>query len=392
MQSYWLHFLLMQIFIEKYVYLNMEKKIIRLTESDLHNIIRDSVYRILEENANVNEGWKNWAMAGALGAASIFGGPQTANAQNYFFNSIKDPSEVTGQKIDDLLLDANRPISYNYDLIRQRMCLHREKKYAEYIICCKGRYTNKKGQTCINVTIPNGMIHIKGKDNEEFRTIDGQIIHALTNLYAQSLDDKFDVSPDELQSFHGHDYRIVDEPIITIRTNNGISGGLYRKEKAPKHLVYNLSEYSPTWKKIYNKVIEETGLKDGGTMYDMDYKLGHVDGKNRLFDDGTPTSAEEMPQFPEGTSALYEYLSIQTRNNYPIIARENDVQGCVDVSFVVEKDGSITDVKVVRSVDPSLDAAAKKIIQRMPRWVPAKQNGSAVRCKYNVPVKFILDN
>ncbi len=71
----------MVIFIRK-IPIIMKKTIIRLTESDLHRIVYDSVYHILEQKQDLNEGWKNWAMAGALGAASMFGSPQTANAQD----------------------------------------------------------------------------------------------------------------------------------------------------------------------------------------------------------------------------------------------------------------------------------------------------------------------
>ena len=95
---------------------------------------------------------------------------------------------------------------------------------------------------------------------------------------------------------------------------------------------------------------------------------------------------EEMPQFPGGPSALFEYLSKNIK--YPVVAEENGVQGRVIVTFVVERDGSITDVKVVKSVDPSLDKEAQRVVKSMPHWIPGKQNGSAVRVKYTVPVTF----
>lgn len=97
---------------------------------------------------------------------------------------------------------------------------------------------------------------------------------------------------------------------------------------------------------------------------------------------------EQMPQFPGGQQALFEYLSKNIK--YPVIAEENGVQGRVIVTFVVERDGSITDVKVVKSVDPSLDKEAQRVIKSMPHWIPGKQNGSAVRVKYTVPVIFRL--
>lgn len=104
---------------------------------------------------------------------------------------------------------------------------------------------------------------------------------------------------------------------------------------------------------------------------------------NKVFD-----VVEVMPSFPGGQGALMSYLSSHTK--YPVVAQENGVQGRVTVSFVVERDGSITDVHVVRSVDPSLDREAARVISSMPNWQPGKQNGSAVRVKFNVPVQFKL--
>lgn len=97
---------------------------------------------------------------------------------------------------------------------------------------------------------------------------------------------------------------------------------------------------------------------------------------------------EQMPSFPGGDKALMDFL--QNNVKYPVVAQENGVQGRVVISFVVEKDGSITDVRVVRSVDPSLDKEAARVVKSMPRWIPGKQNGAAVRVKYNVPVSFRL--
>lgn len=104
---------------------------------------------------------------------------------------------------------------------------------------------------------------------------------------------------------------------------------------------------------------------------------------NKVFD-----VVEVMPSFPGGQGALMSYLNSHTK--YPVVAQENGVQGRVTVSFVVERDGSITDVHVVRSVDPSLDREAARVVSSMPNWQPGKQNGSAVRVKFNVPVQFKL--
>ncbi|MBO4718534.1 MAG: TonB family protein [Prevotella sp.] len=98
---------------------------------------------------------------------------------------------------------------------------------------------------------------------------------------------------------------------------------------------------------------------------------------------------EEMPEFPGGPAALYETLvkSIQ----YPEEARIKGAQGRAIVTFVVEKDGSISNARMVKSVDPSLDAEALRVVNSMPKWNPGKQNGEPVRVKYTAPVRFSLD-
>ena len=98
---------------------------------------------------------------------------------------------------------------------------------------------------------------------------------------------------------------------------------------------------------------------------------------------------ETMPEFPGGQQALFKYLSENVK--YPVIAQENGIQGRVICQFVVNKDGSIVDVEVVRSGgDPSLDKEAIRVIKSMPNWKPGKQRGKAVRVKYTVPVNFKL--
>lgn len=98
---------------------------------------------------------------------------------------------------------------------------------------------------------------------------------------------------------------------------------------------------------------------------------------------------EQMPSFPGGISGLRTYLNQNIR--YPAEAQETCAQGRVVVSFVVEKDGHISDVTVVRSVEPSLDKEAIRVVRNMPRWTPGKQGGEPVRVRYNVPVSFRLN-
>ena len=98
------------------------------------------------------------------------------------------------------------------------------------------------------------------------------------------------------------------------------------------------------------------------------------------------TAVEQMPEFPGGQQALMKFLSSNIR--YPQMALANDIQGRVVVKFVVEKDGSVSDVQVVRGVDKDLDKEAVRVVKSMPKWQPGKNNGQAVRCYFNLPVTF----
>ena len=97
---------------------------------------------------------------------------------------------------------------------------------------------------------------------------------------------------------------------------------------------------------------------------------------------------DEKPTFPGGESAMKSFL--RSNIKYPIVAQENGEQGCVFVQFIIEKDGSISDVKISRSDAPSLDEEAMRVIKAMPKWNPGKLNGIPVRVKNEVPVVFRL--
>lgn len=101
------------------------------------------------------------------------------------------------------------------------------------------------------------------------------------------------------------------------------------------------------------------------------------------------TLVEQMPEFPGGNEALKKYLGDNLV--YPKSARENGIQGKVIVSFVVETDGSISEVKVVRSVNAVLDEEAARVVKAMPKWKPGMHNGEVVRVKYLLPISFSLN-
>lgn len=97
---------------------------------------------------------------------------------------------------------------------------------------------------------------------------------------------------------------------------------------------------------------------------------------------------ENMPEFPGGTAALMAYLRKNIK--YPTICQEQGIQGRVVVQFVVNKDGSIVEPKVIRAADPALDKEAIRAVQAMPKWIPGKQRGKNVRVRFTLPVTFRL--
>ncbi len=97
---------------------------------------------------------------------------------------------------------------------------------------------------------------------------------------------------------------------------------------------------------------------------------------------------EDMPSFPGGNVQKWIAKNVK----YPILAMENGIQGKVFIQFVIEKDGSITDVKVLRGVDSSLDKEAARVVKSMPKWKPGKQRGKPVRVSYTLPINFQLSN
>ncbi|HAL65317.1 MAG: Protein containing TonB, C-terminal domain [Bacteroidetes bacterium 38_7] len=100
------------------------------------------------------------------------------------------------------------------------------------------------------------------------------------------------------------------------------------------------------------------------------------------------TIVESMPEFPGGEEARMKFLLENIK--YPQIARESGIQGVVYVTFVVEPDGSITNVKIIRGIGGGCDEEAVRVVKMMPKWIPGNQRGKPVRVQFNMPIKFTL--
>ncbi|MCH5247824.1 MAG: energy transducer TonB [Muribaculaceae bacterium] len=143
--------------------------------------------------------------------------------------------------------------------------------------------------------------------------------------------------------------------------------------------------------------IQESTTALGNTDFDQgtddinvvrEHKDEIIVEEKKVDDNQVFTAVEQMPQFPGGEAELMKYLS--THIKYPTMAMENNIQGQVVVQFVVQKDGSIGEVKVVRSKDPDLDKEAVRVVKTLPNFIPGKMNGQSVNVWYTLPVRFKL--
>lgn len=96
-----------------------------------------------------------------------------------------------------------------------------------------------------------------------------------------------------------------------------------------------------------------------------------------------------MPEYPGGNEAMMRYVA--TNVQYPTIAKENDVQGTVFVSFIVDKTGKVVDAKVVRGIGYGCDKESLRVVNSMPKWTPGTQRGKTVRTRFTLPIKFMLE-
>ena len=113
------------------------------------------------------------------------------------------------------------------------------------------------------------------------------------------------------------------------------------------------------------------------------------DNKEVIQEETKPyVAVEQMPEYPGGTTELLKYISEHLK--YPVLAAEQGIQGSVTIRFVVSPTGEVTDVEILRKLDPSCDKEAIRVIKSLPKWMPGKQNGRAVPVYFTVPVRFKL--
>ena len=146
---------------------------------------------------------------------------------------------------------------------------------------------------------------------------------------------------------------------------------------------------------VLNIVDDETEIEDELEIEDSDIdeetaiEVAPVIQEEEEADEGQVFFiVEDMPEFPGGELALRKFIANAIK--YPVIAQENGIQGKVYVNFVVDTDGSITNARIARGVDSSLDKEALRVVNTLPRWKPGQQRGKPVKVSYTVPINFVL--
>ena len=147
------------------------------------------------------------------------------------------------------------------------------------------------------------------------------------------------------------------------------------------------------------RIVHETNAVPEPVVYNNNedgYETGNQDGSgshNEVEDeedDQVYIIVDGMPVFPGGETALRQYITENIR--YPEMAKKNDIQGTVYLSFITDKKGKVTDVKIIRSVDPLLDEEALRLVKNLPDWKPGKKDGKFVKVSHSIPIKFALGN
>ena len=243
-------------------------------------------------------------------------------------------------------------------------------KMGDKTIEVKGEEQQEKAEAA---TVPNPLKDVKiimgeAGDKEPLLVIDGKVA---TREQLQAMDQKTIDHINVVKTSEGNkDLRRVYGDKFNADTSNGIIF-IITKEYAK----------SDERKKDYVVVVKKSDNEAAAT----DTSTPNLTETDKTFD-----VVEQMPEFPGGTSELMKFLSMNIK--YPEAAEKAGLQGRVVVTFIVEKDGTVSNAKVVKSVSEELDAEALRVINAMPKWKPGMQKGQPVRVKYTIPISFRLNN
>ncbi|MCX7861784.1 MAG: energy transducer TonB [Bacteroidales bacterium] len=188
------------------------------------------------------------------------------------------------------------------------------------------------------------------------------------------------ITPNEDNAFVVQNTGPIEEEIIPITKQEEI-----KTPPPPPPPVTDVLEIVENNQELTNEVKIESTEADANTQIQAPVEVQQEEETEEVINFYV---IEEKPEFPGGDAAMFQWISKNIK--YPEIAKENGIQGKVYVQFVIGKDGKVSDVQVVRGVDPSLDKEAIRVIQSMPPWKPGKQRGKPVKVSFQLPINFKL--
>ncbi|HNV95086.1 MAG TPA: energy transducer TonB [Bacteroidales bacterium] len=188
------------------------------------------------------------------------------------------------------------------------------------------------------------------------------------------------IMPSDENTFVAENTGKIEEEIVPITKQEEL-----KTPPPPPPAVTDVLEIVEDNKELTNEVKVENTEADANTQIQAPIEVQQEEENEEVVNFYV---IEEKPEFPGGEAAMFQWIAKNVK--YPEIAKENGVQGKVFVQFVIGKEGKVTDVQVVRGVDPSLDKEAVRIIQSMPAWKPGKQRGKPVKVSFQLPINFKL--
>lgn len=191
---------------------------------------------------------------------------------------------------------------------------------------------------------------------------------------------EYKMMPSDESTFVVQNTGKVEEEIVPITKQEEI-----KPQTPPPPAVTDVLEIVENNQEITNEVKIENTEADANTQIQAPVEVQQEEENEEIVNFYV---IEEKPEFPGGNDAMMVWVNKNVK--YPEIAKENGVQGKVFIQFVIGKDGKVSDVQVIRGVDPSLDKEAVRVIQSMPAWKPGKQRGKPVKVSFQLPINFKL--
>lgn len=273
-----------------------------------------------------------------------------------------------------------------------------QRKFYGNVLVSEIEYANKA------LKIKNGInkiYHINGKLKIDINYVNDRIEGELVNYYdtgKQKSSTQY-INGEKNGKAYGYDESGTMNASYIFKNDKEIEPRVYYYEDGAKKMTLDIDSpalekygYQLNYAAYYSgkfELFDSIGNKVCDGKYEEGELVNSNCSKEVLLSEKIIFPVEEMPQFPGGDTEMFKFLF--GKINYPVVAKNNDVQGLVVLNFNVLKDGSITDIKILRGIDPSIAEEAVRVLKLMPKWIPGKVDGKPVKVSYKLPVRFKLE-